>query len=377
MSSFPQAAHPGPARLGVFAAPEISYADFLADKWLVICRELGLNCSETTAAIDEIRDLLRPWGDRPIGTTAAVPSFVSEDGFPAEFSLSWRRQHPEIRILFESLGAGPSAVDSQRAGQALMDRLRERDEVSIEPYLKIEDLFVVPDPEPNRPTVWHSLACPPGGSFRYKVYLNPQAHGADRAFEVTGEAMSRLGLSAAWQPVEERGRELAARGHELEFFALDLSAAPGARAKVYFRHSPMPMSELDTVASFARAHDPVRAAEVRKMIYGPDVDEVHNEPMTCLAFRADSDTAEEANLYLRLPDNAESDAESTDRIAAVLESEGIDPTGFRAAISALVPEPKDTVGLQELLSYRTIAPGQPADVGVYLRFSTYDRPVTG
>lgn len=362
-------------RLGVFNVPGKSYGEFLAELWTTISRSLSLNNSETAETVSEIREALRPWGDSPIGSRCAAPSFVSEDGFPAELSLSWKGAEPEVRILFESLGAVPSALSNQEAGRALTRRLVHRDGVSIDRYLKIEDLFVVDDPEPYRPSVWHSLAWSPGEGRRYKVYLNPQAHGVDRAYEVVGEAMSRLGLATAWQPVERRGRELAERGHELEFFALDLTSSQNSRVKVYFRHGEMPMPELDTVASFALRHDPERAASARRMIYGEDRGLASNEPMTCLAFRQDEEEAAEANVYLRLPDNAANDAEALARISALMRSEGIDPGRYAEVIAGLAVAPLTaTIGMQELVSYRTTAREESADVGVYLRFSTYDCP---
>lgn len=365
-------------RLGVFNVPSKSYGEFLAELWTVISQRLLLNSSETGETVSEILDAIQPWGERAIGTSCQAPSFVSEDGFPAELSLSWKGAEPELRILFESLNADPSALANQEAGRALTRRLAGRDGVSIDQYLKIEDLFVADDPQPYRPSVWHSLAWRPGEPRRYKVYLNPQAHGLDRAYEVVGEAMSRLGLSSAWQPVEARGRELAQRGHELEFFALDLGAAEASRVKIYFRHGEMPLSEMDTVASFARKHDPQRAARACRTIYGADAEYVRNEPMTCLAFRHDEAEAAEANLYLRLPDNAESDAAAHDRITELMRGEGIDPAAYTGVIAGLGEcagaSLSEIVGLQELVSYRTTASDQPADVGVYLRFSTFDQP---
>jgi hypothetical protein len=135
------------------------------------------------------------------------------------------------------------------------------------------------------------------------------------------------------------------------------------------------MGELDTVAELAHRYEPARAARARGVIYGRDGGTVSNEPMTCLAFREGTPGPEEANVYLRLPDNTRSDAEAALRIARLMEVEGIDPRPHAEVLRQLtVGLPGDTGGLQELCSYRTISPEMPADIGVYLRFSTYAEP---
>ncbi|MGQ0839071.1 tryptophan dimethylallyltransferase family protein [Actinokineospora sp.] len=361
-------------RDGLFHSPDQTYGGFFADKWNRICGALGFNPDQSDIPLVELLALVLPWGTRSVGTRCSYPSFLSHDGFPAEFSVSWQRGGPEVRILFESLGARPSPLASQEAGRALTRGLARQPGVDIGRYLDVEDLFVTDCPEPYRPTVWHSLAWRPHARPRYKVYLNPQVRGPGTECDTVTEAMGRLGMGQAWRPVAESYRDLVARGHQVEFFALDLSDEDAARVKVYFRHGPMTLCELDTVASFARRHDPARAHDVARSVYR-DAALVTNEPMTCLAFRQGGVQAEEANLYLRLPGAAGSDADAADRVAAALRAEGVDPAAHAAVLAALAPAPlHGTTGLQELLSYRTTGPG-PADVGLYLRFSVYDRPV--
>ncbi|GAA2801544.1 tryptophan dimethylallyltransferase family protein [Saccharopolyspora taberi] len=338
--------------------------------WSRICTGLDVPAAEITAAREALTGVLGSWADDPIGATCAVPSYVSADGFPAEFSLSWKHDRPEIRVLFESLGR--NARESQRAGSDLTRRLADERGVSVERYLKIEDLFLTEDPKPYRPAVWHSLAWEPGGRPQYKVYLNPQAHGRHRSFEVVADAMDRLGMGVGWHRVAARADELQDNGHELEFFALDLGATRSARVKVYFRHGPVSRSGLGEVAAMARSHDEQRAARIIRTIYGPETTEFHNEPMTCLAFREGADEPEEANLYLRLPENARNDEEAAARIACAMRSEGLDPTPYLTTLRSLCPQPLNrTAGLQELFSYRTVSKTTRPHIGVYLRPSPY------
>ncbi|MEU6151771.1 tryptophan dimethylallyltransferase family protein [Actinosynnema sp. NPDC047251] len=360
-------------REGLFDATLSTYRDFACAKWLAIGTALGFSDHHRNTSAAALDALLGEWSDRPVGAACEYPSFVSRDGFPLEFSVSWRAGVPEVRVLFESLGPVPSARAAQDAGRALTRSLADRPGVSLDRYLAIEDLFVVDDPRPFRPTVWHSLAYRPGEPPRYKVYLNPQARGRDAVPEVMAAAMGRLGLAPAWSGVAARYAELAAEGHEVEFVALDLADAPGARVKVYFRHTGL--VDLDRVAALARTHDPVLAGPAYRDVYGspalPD-----NEPMTCLAFRAGAPGPEEANVYLRLPSEVASEADATERVASVLRRFGADHLRYRAVVAALAPRPLESmVGMQELLSFRT-ASGRP-DLGVYFRFAVYDAAVDG
>ncbi|MEH0574499.1 tryptophan dimethylallyltransferase family protein [Streptomyces sp. B21-108] len=353
-----------------------TFGQFLEEKWTAVCRGLGVDQWETETVLQDLREVIHPWGTRPVGTRCDPPSFVSADGFPAELSVSWKGGRPEVRILFESLGSDGTPFGCQEAGRELTRRLAGSPGTDIARYLSIEDLFITSAPDRYRATLWHSLAWRPGKRPHYKVYLNPQVHGLDGAYDVMAEAMHRLGLADAWEPVAHRGAELAGRGHELELMALDLGGSDTSRVKVYYRHLPMPMGELDTVGAMAHRYEQARAARARSVIYGRNGGTVSNEPMTCLAFREGTPGPEEANVYLRLPDNTRSDAEAAERIARLMEVEGIDPRPHAEILRQLTAGlPQDTGGLQELCSYRTISPELPADIGVYLRFRTYADPV--
>ncbi|WP_406691522.1 tryptophan dimethylallyltransferase family protein [Saccharopolyspora sp. ID03-671] len=362
----------------MFPAHDISFTQFLTSQYRTAAEHLGFSASDVETLITELSVALRPWGDHPIGPCPKVPSFVSADGFPAEMSLSWRERRPELRVLFESLGDEPTPAGCQRAGRSLTEQLAERPGVDLHRYHLVEDLFVSEDPRLNRPTIWHSLAWRPGESTRYKTYFNPQAGSTDPAdvLDRTTEAMGRLGLASSWSSVRMWMPEMMDRGNEIEFAALDLADSPNARVKVYFRINARSLEDLDAVASLASGHDSERAARVwRSLYHGQDKAE-GEEPMVCLAFREGSAQPDEANLYLRLPGNAESDEDAAARTADLMRAEGLDPTAYLDMIEALAPRPPSAMtGLQDLLAYRTKAPDSPADIGVYLRFSVYDQPV--
>lgn len=365
-------------RWGVFPTHGVSFTQFLTSQYRTVAEQLGFSPSDVETLVTELSVALSPWGDHPIGSCPEVPSFVSADGFPAEMSISWRDRQPELRILFESLGEDATPAGCQRAGRALTERLADRPGVDLSRYRRVEDLFVSDDPRVNRPTIWHSLAWRPGESTRYKAYFNPQADSTDPV-DVQArmtEAMGRLGLERPWGWVRMWMPEMMDRGNEVEFAALDLTNSDEARVKVYFRITSRAWEDLNSVAALAAGHDSERAARVwRSLYHGQDKAE-GEEPMVCLAFRRGSARPEEANLYLRLPENAVSDEDAAERTAVLMRQEGLDPRPYLAAIKALAPQhPSTTTGLQDLLAFRTTSPDEPADIGMYLRFSVYDRPV--
>ena len=329
-----------------------TFACFLSRKWVELCRSVHFPESEILNSEQELLRLIRPWGDAAIGTSCRYRSYISADGFPAEFSLSWRARVPEVRVLFESLGSDLTPRGAQDAGRRLTRNLVGKEDVDIDRYLAIEDLFVTGDPTPGGPTIWHSMAQRAGEPLRYKVYLNPRAHGRDRVAEVVSEAFERIGMKRAWLPIVRLQAELAEQGHEIEFFALDLDHPDVARVKVYFRHGPVTIDQLDKVASLAGHHDSARAAQAYHAVYGHRR-LISNEPMTCLAFHPGAEGPTHANIYLRL---------GTDPVETVLQTECFGPT-----IGGL--------GRRELLSFRTVGANQPAEIGLYLRFPQYEEGV--
>ncbi len=365
-------------RRAIFGSPTTTYKAFLSEKWRAISSALDLAGPDADCTLARIVEAIAPWGDRQLGTRPPYRSFMSSDGFPAEFSVSWRGGIPEARITIESLGEQPTALSAQTAGQELTRRIASLPGVSIDRYLLVEDLFISPAPTVGRPTVWHAIGCRAGALPSFKVYLDPRAHGGGNEGDVAIEALDRLGLRRAWQKVGEQYAELRDRGHVLDLFALDLAPGEHSRVKLYFRHGPTTFAELDRIASFARHHDTRKLADIVGQIYGDAVtagdDLISNEPLTCLALRQDVDQPNEANIYLRLPGAVASDAVAAQRIDQILQAQGINPGRHTRLMAALAPfDLTATSGIQQLLSFRTTGEREKADVGVYLRLNVYDQ----
>jgi hypothetical protein len=337
------------------------FSDFLTEQWVFLCTAMAFPGADIRQSRAALLDLISPWADASIGRRCRYRSYVSADGFPAELSLSWRAGRPEVRILFESLSPELTGRAAQDAGRRLTRRLATKPGVDLGRYLAVEDLFVTDEPTPGTPTIWHSLAWRRGHAAKYKVYLNPCVHGQDGAADVVGSAMSRIGMGASWHPVAQRCAELADRGHTIEFFALDLERPDVARVKVYFRHGPVTLTELDTVASLARHHSAARARRVYRACYGGGARVIDNEPITCLAFRADGGGPEEANVYMRLRHSEY----GLDPVARVLNTVGVGVADYMRLLNTWPPDVPVT---RELLSFRTVGRGRAAEIGLYLRF---------
>src|SRR5689334_16770813 len=83
----------------IFLGEGRSIGGFLRERWIDMCDGLGLPRSMSEPVTDQVRDLLRPWADLPVGQESPFPSYVAADGFPAEMSVKWSRGRPELRIL--------------------------------------------------------------------------------------------------------------------------------------------------------------------------------------------------------------------------------------------------------------------------------------
>ncbi|MER5446538.1 tryptophan dimethylallyltransferase family protein [Streptomyces sp. NPDC002764] len=364
----------------VFSGEGRSIGGFLRERWSEMCDGLGLPPTLTGTVTDQVRDLLRPWADLPVGQASPFPSYVAGDGFPAEMSVKWSRGRPELRILFEALGASRpiTAASNRAAAAALTDRLAGEPLVCLDRYGKVADMFAPgPGQETSPIPVWHSLAWKPGRPPAFKVYFGLYAVDLTERHALVGEAMARIAMGTAWADTSARvARAASADGaeRELEFFALDLDAGARARAKVYYRNHTSSVAVLEQMASLSRAHDPDRARSAFRTLLGTAPEAAGEAPLTCLAYRPDATCADESTTYFRVSTFTASDEEAADRIGALMAHEGLDPRRHHALLHALAPRPLNrTRGLQELVSYRSL--GQDGDVSVYFRFPVY-RPRT-
>ncbi len=337
---------------------------------------LGLPPTMTGPVTEEVRELLRPWADIPVGQACPFPSYVSGDGFPAEMSVKWSQGRPELRILFESLGASRpiTAASSRSTAAELTDRLSARPQVSLDRYRKVADVFAPGAGHEAAPVpVWHSLAWKPGHPPAFKIYFGLYTLPLQKRYALVTEAMDRLAMGTAWADTTAQvARATMEDGavRELEFFALDLDSGAGARAKVYYRNHTSSVAALERMAALARAHEPDRARSAFRTLLGTAPEAAGDAPLTCLAFRSDATRADESTTYFRVSSFTASDAEAAARIGALMAHEDLDPRRHHTLLQAMAPQPLNQIrGLQELVSYRSR--GDEGDVSVYFRFPLY------
>jgi hypothetical protein len=312
---------------------------------------------QTVRSIRVLRAVLPAWTRKRIAAAPEEPSYVAEDGFPAEMSVNWSGTRPELRLLFDCLGDRRNAhsppVDANPDLLAATRRLG-----------KIHELFAAAP-------LWHSVAWRPPSKVVHKSYFGLYAWPLERRHAAVDEAMAWLGMATAWENARRHVEDAEGR-REIEFFAADLAVEPDARVKIYYRNHDAAIDEVNRVASVALRHDPERARAAYRTLTGGRA-EAGEAALTCLAFRPGLPQVAESTTYLRLSDLAGSDQLAVERTAALLRSEGVDPSRLHTLAAALAPEPlEDSRGLMALVSYR--AAGRPGDITTYFRFPVYDKP---
>ena len=307
-------------------------------------------------SVRTLQALLPDWTRQPIGLAPANPSYVADDGFPAEMSVNWSGSRPELRLLFDSLD--DSRFDVVRSTAATRR------------WGQIHGVFAARDDTPAAP-LWYSVAWRPPAEMAHKTYFGLYAWPLERRYAAVDEAMAHLGMSAAWADAR-RHVDDAAGQREIEFLAVDLIDKADARVKIYYRNHDADLGEVDRIASVARHHDAERALAAYKTLAGDRTD-AGEAALTCLAFRTGLTQVAESTTYLRLSDLAPDDEQAVDRTATLLGNEGIDPARLRTLVAALAARPlHDSRGLLALVSYRSA--GRQGDITTYFRFPVYGRP---
>lgn len=327
------------------------FGEFLCGLWGTACDVLAVPVPQAIWTTQVLRAALPPWARERIGTTPSQPSYVSDDGFPAEMSVNWSGKRPELRILFDRLG-------DTRDGTMAVDRR----------WRRIHEIFTSQAGRPSSAPLWHSIAWRPPSKMVHKTYVGLYAWPVSQRYAAVSEAMERLGMAAVWDKTRARVEEVDG-SREIEFFAVDLADEVDARVKIYYRNHDADIGEVHRVASVALRHDAEGALAAYRTLAGDRTD-AGEAALTCLAFRADFDQAAESTTYLRLSSLTSDDQEAVDRTSALLRREGVDPGRFRALAAALVPgRLKDSKGCLELVSYR--AAGRRGDITTYFRFPVF------
>ncbi|HLL53908.1 MAG TPA: tryptophan dimethylallyltransferase family protein [Myxococcaceae bacterium] len=309
--------------------------------------------SDTQKMVRVLEDMIEPWGNWEIKETPHWFSDVCADGSPIEFSIALDGQEPEVRVLVEALAEEATLEAHQRSARVLTERLAREYGASIDRVKQLEDLFLPENPQGGW-AMMHAVMFRRGEAPDFKVYLNPEAQGVEKAPEIMREAFRRLGFEKAWASVEK----FASRGFEhdrLVYLSLDLADHEQARIKVYFRHYEATAAELDQAMSIARGHATGLAEAFSRDVSG-HTGAFSSQPLvTCLSFtKCDDERPANATLYVPLWTCSANDAVTRLRIRSSLLSRGLPVAAYDSALQTMARRPlEDGNGIHTYAAFRT------------------------
>jgi DMATS type aromatic prenyltransferase len=326
----------------------------------------GLGVANDRKEFQTVQDfLLKGWGQQEIPQRPSYASSIGDDHSPFEYSVAFGSQGTELRILVEMQGKVPSAVSNQRAALDFNGQLAQRFGADFERFDAIKDLFL---PEfPGAPfSLWHAVCLNRDNRNEFKVYLNPQCRGAERANGLVTEALARLGLEGVGSSLEAITSTAASRG-VLNYFSLDLSSSPGARVKLYFQHTHACAQQLDETFELCPAHQRGDVIEFCRALVGSD-GPYERKPLTsCFSFVQGSDQPTAATFHLPIAHYVPSDFVTVERVASYLASQQLDSDAYRRTMHAFAMRPlHESAGIQSYASFRREASG--------IRFTAYLSP---
>lgn len=323
-------------------------------------------------AVRLLPGLLGPAAGRPLADGPPSPSFVSDDHSPAELSVSFAADGaPTVRVLVEPGYAERTFADSGRAGLRALDRMAARWGFTAEPVARVADLFL-PAAARGPFSLWCAVDLRRAGPPGVKVYLNPGAHGGDRAAEVVEEALVRSGFRQAWPALTARAASWCPDRGRLLFFALDLGHWQEPRVKLYIAHQGFSVEEAETAAGLLPGGSPRRVGDFCRTV-GGGVRRFDGLPLvSCLSYtRRDEERPSGHTLHVPVRDYVRHDHAARDRAAAVLGACGGDAALLDKALAAMTSRRlSDGVGLISYVSFAR-STGGPPRVTVYLSPEAY------
>jgi DMATS type aromatic prenyltransferase len=351
---------PGSQRVPI---AEQTHLELAMRKLYVLCESAGFDRTAIDSAAELLEEILDPWGRARIGTRPTFRSDIGDDHYPIEFSLALKGNEPEVRVLFEAQSGQPDLVSQWLAGQALNDKLEAQFGVPLDRLRTIEALFA-PAAAEARYAIWHSVCWCPHSKPKWKVYLNPQAHGRSQAPAVISEALGRLGFGRIAEDVIR-----CARAHdELKFFSLDLDRSSEARVKIYKAHHHATRHDIERELSRARSYDRNAVSDFWQAIVGHDGPFCDLPITTYLSLTTGDDRPSTTTAHFPVRAYANHDQDVRERLRRFLR--GSDRTIYERAILGFAERRlADGVGMHSYVSIRP-DPGS-RHVTIYLAHEGY------
>ncbi|KAJ5947825.1 Aromatic prenyltransferase DMATS type [Penicillium verhagenii] len=254
---------------------------------------------------------------------SAWVSDVSNDHSPYEYSLALCQKTgaSELRFLIEAQPEENSLSALQESTSRLTNDIATEygpAKVSLDRLNLIQDLFVPSDPSSMLAT-WHSFATSKTLE-KWKMYLNPLASGRKNTFNVTRQALERLGLAESWKLLENM---MTGDDYPI-YFALGLSPNPeDAEVKVYVAHPGASAAEIAQKHVQMEPNSDVDAImQFYSTMGGGTLGPYRGKPgLSCFHFKNKDPSRPAARTVLYPMDNyAKSDAEAQERIERYMDA---------------------------------------------------------
>lgn len=254
---------------------------------------------------------------------SAWVSDVSNDHSPFEYSLALSQQTgaSELRFLIEAQPKENSLAALQESTSRLTDDIAIQygpAKVSLDRFNLVRDLFLPSDAD-GKLALWHSFATSETLE-KWKIYLNPLASKRHNSFNVTRQALERLGLVDSWELLDS----MMTGGDYPIYFALGLSPNPeDAEVKVYVAHCGASATQI------AQKHvkmDPNSSVHAIEQFYsimaGGSLGPYRGKPgLSCFHFKNKDPSRPVARTVLYPMDSyAASDTEAQERIENYMDA---------------------------------------------------------
>lgn len=332
-------------------AASASYRDVALWQFHHLAQALGLK--EAPAQRRALLQLLGSWAESKVPEFPPYPSMIGDDHSPYEYSVAFGRDTIELRLLVEAQGTVPGLQSNHEAAKELNERLARSfpEDVDFDRLLRVQDLF---EPAPGAAfSMWHGLCLNEGRPPQFKVYLNPEARGADQGEAVVEEALRRLGfrqptIDALWRMAHSRSA-----GDRVNYFSLDLRNSADARVKVYFAHPDATAGELDEMFRYVPSHRPGDVTEHCIHLLdsaGP----FSGKPVcSCFSLQQGAERPSAVTFHLPVAAYAENDRVLAERVQGLLAGRERLQRAYSAAVDVIATRPlESSAGLHSYVSYR-------------------------
>ncbi|MFF9205222.1 tryptophan dimethylallyltransferase family protein [Streptomyces sp. NPDC014986] len=372
-SNHRQPNHPSTATASAQVVAGATLGERVGGQLRRVCRAAGFTDPDGVCEAPrlDLLDLLGPAARRPLCAGPPSPSFVCDDHSPVEFSLAFTAgSGTAVRVLAEPGCTAATLEENGRLGLRALEALASRRAFSTEPVRRVEDLFF---PAVHGPfALWCAMDLRQGRPPGFKVYVNPQAHGRERAARVVEEALSRFGFGRAWRALRERAMPRGPERDEILFFALDLGRWHAPRVKVYVAHHDATAAEVHAVSRLLPGDRAGRVGEFCRVVGGAPRRFAHRPLVSCLSYtERDLEHPSGYTVHVPVRDYARNDGIARNRAVAVLRSHGMDTAVIDRALAAMTSRrPSDGVGLIAYVSL-VRSTWQPTRVNVYFSPEAY------